>query len=207
MIISANRNPKNDSTYARRRSIMKGRVNQLEREIQGFKKANDKVVFEEFSPKTTNRNNVLWDFMDAWGLAAVNRDASGVLGVYRVSYNNEKARAPALHRIPDPELKSDFKLMLDDFSIVARRRFQGSDPYGYICVFVGKQSLDLICSKWGGNGKHHFYHWQAITSNASMANAVTIDDATAQDDDGTSEEGADKTGQVVGALEEALPFM
>jgi hypothetical protein len=201
MIISASRSPKNDSMFARRRSITKGRRQQLSDVVQALKAANDKVVFEEFSASQSSgrfgTKTAISAFSDAWGFGHMEADRSGVLPVRKLQGLNLK-----LGRIPNAELKADFKLMMADFARM-RGRFDGGAKDGYICVFVGNRRLELIASKWGYNGgggmtKHHFYHWQAVAGNGSMATVAPVDDVSADDDSGTSQEGEDMTAPVGG---------
>jgi hypothetical protein len=179
-IISGSRNPKNDSRFARRRSILKGRTNQLTNVINGLKTASDKMIFEEFIGSTSDKPHL--DFGDAWGRGHMKHRQTGPGEKLDV-----RSFEPKLDRIPNQELKSDFRLILADFTTLKTRFAADPQNRGYICMFVGKNRLELIASKWGltvpTGSDHHFFHWQAVARGGSVQRVVTVDDASLSDDD------------------------
>jgi hypothetical protein len=205
MITSASRSPMNDSRYARRRSITKGKRKQLIEVVNALKAADDKLILEEFQPSKlpSSESTVIGWFTHSWGLGRINADMSGVVNV---RFPNFQGYPPRIDRVPNPELKGDLKLMLGDFTLM-RGRFDGGAKHGYICMFVGKARLELIVSKWGATPGHHFYHWQAIAKGADPGSVNTIDDLSNVKDDEVSETRAEKDVKVMKALGEMLPFM
>jgi hypothetical protein len=200
-IISANRNPKNDSLYARRRSVFKGKTKQLENIINGLKNASDKVIFEEFTKDGGGTPVAL--FNGAWGMGEILRGTKKI---------DPKAFTPKVERIPNDELKSDFRLIFADFTKLKMRFTQDDQDRGYICMFVGTNRLELIASKWGVAASarstpnlfspagtiHHFYHWQAVARGGSVQQVITVDDSSLSED--SSESGSDKKGELLKTL-------
>lgn len=199
-IISGSRNPKNDSLYARRRSVFKGKTKQLENVISGLKNASDKVIFEQFTKH--DGGSPVVSFNDAWGMAEI------LQGTKKIDL---KAFTPKVERIPNDELKSDFRLILADFTRLKMRFTEDDQNRGYICMFVGTNRLELIASKWGlaasarstpnlfspAGTLHHFYHWQAVARGGSVQQVVTVDDSSLSED---SSEGGDKKGKLLETL-------
>ena len=192
MIVStSHKNPRNDSQFARRRSITKGQREQLRDVVDTLKARQGLVVCEEFSRSRLDRyqlssgkpcKNVLHAFASHWGLAATGLKMGKVLPHRTVTFaDNKNAYQPRTDRIPNAELKSDFKVILADLSLLVEHRGFDSAQHAYLAVFIGDRWLEVIASKWGNTPRHHFYHWQAVAAGAPMV-GDTIDDASLKDD-------------------------
>jgi hypothetical protein len=186
MIVStSHKNARNHSQYARRRSIRKGNREQLVAVVTELKNRQSLVVCEEFSPSRMHRYtrpNVLEAFAVNWGLADTGLKMGKVLAHRTVSFDPKKCQyQPRIDRIPNPELKSDFRLILADLSLLVDQRGFASAPHAYLAVFVGTNWLDVIASKWGNTAGHHFFHWQGVAAGAPAA-VNTVDDGSAEDD-------------------------
>jgi hypothetical protein len=186
-ITSINHNPMNDSKYARRRSLWKGRHNQLREAIAQLHGMNDIVVHEYSGPMAEAMNR----FYDDWGLGAVNLKRRApvrgeILGqwVYPPVPTKMKLRIRGL-------LEADFALLWNDFYGILGRRVGASGGIGAnddergtyhgetVVVFAyGPSSFDLIVSKYGYGDSlkknHHFFHWQASTK--YFRGMVNVDD-------------------------------
>jgi hypothetical protein len=190
-ITSINHNPKNDSKYARRRSLWKGTRNQLREAIAQLNGTQGVRVWEYNDAALI----VFGQFMADWN---VRLGAQRQFPTSRTQVLGKWQIAPPSHKITDAvpqSLRADLKMLWDDFILVAAQRVgvsdgvgSGADPdYSGKCVVVfapGPQSFDLIVSKWGFGDSlkhsHHFYQWQARTQ--SFTGLVNVDDYT--DDDG-----------------------
>lgn len=190
-ITSINHNPKNDSKYARRRSLWKGTRSQLREAIAQLNGTQGVRVWEYEDAALV----VFGKFGDDWHVRLV---ADRLFPTKRTQILGKWHIAPPSNRILNavPEsLRADLKLLWDDFILVTARRVghsdgvgSSSDPdYSGKCVVVfavGPQSFDLIVSKWGFGDNlkhgHHFYQWQARTN--SFSGLVNVDDYT--DDEG-----------------------
>jgi hypothetical protein len=189
MIIStSHKNPNNKSQYARRRSIWKGRREQLFEVVDGLKAKGGLVVYEEFSPsrmgrytKRSRTPNVLEAFTDNWGIVKFWEKTSGVVPSLQPFTAQNQLKPARVDRIPNQELKSDFKLIIGDLSYLVIGRGFDWAPHAYLAVFVGNNWLELIASKNGNMKGHHFYHWQAVARGAPGV-GHTVDDASVQDD-------------------------
>jgi hypothetical protein len=184
-ITSTNTNPYNDSRFARRRSIWKGRHNQLRETVEALSRARGVKVYEYDETML---------FEQAWDLYLV----AGRLppkGFGTGKWVVEDPSAKLVNATPSA-LRSDLRNLWLDFVTVLARRIGFSrsafdserDQWNQIkwaghslIVFApGTSSLDLIVSKFGygeSRGdklKHHFYHWQARSE--GIQGAVSIDD-------------------------------
>jgi hypothetical protein len=181
-ITSTNHNPNNDSKYARHRSIWKGRDNRLRRTIAELQGSG--VTVHEYcdTPFMINAR-----FLTDWGvsLKAVRLPPKRgqALGSWEI-------RAPT-QKILDAagSLRSDLRLLWDDFMLVTAQRIGFSSGAGAdladryngksLLVFAaGPDSLDIIVSKYGYGDNlkrnHHFYQWQARVS--GFTGLVNVDD-------------------------------
>lgn len=177
-ITSTNINPKNDSKYARHRSIWSGSRNKLRSVVDELRKTPNVTVYEYCGPAGDFRSGIVLAFEKQWNVyLGVNRRVGTFHGYWatrgRVSNRLRAAVPPALH--------SDLDMIWLDFNTIIGRRMGQSDGAGYritesqetylttmesLIVFApGKDRFDLIVSKYGyaDNLKknHHFYHWQA----------------------------------------------
>jgi hypothetical protein len=187
MIISASRHPNNDSLYARHRSTTKGHRHQLKEVVQALKNADDKVIFEEFSPSMLDKygksgSDVVQAFAARWGMMHYAEYRSGVLPVRRAEYTKDGFNIQ-YHRIPNNELKSDFKLIIYDLTKIQGVRQFRAAKHGYLCVFVGDARLEVIAAKNGATPGHHFFHWQAIAKGQNPNHVCTVDDLSTKDDE------------------------
>jgi hypothetical protein len=183
-VTSVNHNPGNDSKYARHRSIWKGKTNQLRRAIASLQGTLGSSVHEYWdTPFAIDAK-----FARDWGvfLKAVRLPPKGnqILGSWEIRPPTQKI----LGAVPG-ELKSDLKLLWDDFMLITARRIGFSNGAGAdttdryngksVLVFAtGPSSFDLIVSKYGFGDElkrnHHFYHWQSRGS--SFNGLVNVDD-------------------------------
>ena len=185
-ITSTNHNPMNDSKFARRRSIWKGRRNQL-REAIAQLQAMDGVVVHEYAGPT---EQVLGKFELEWGVGGLRLQrrapkAGEILGQWVIPSPSQ-----TMLRHLRGSLEADFKMLWKDFYEIAARRVGKSTVIGSggrdetyngetVMVFAyGPTSFDLIVSKYGFGDdlkkNHHFFHWQARTS--FFRGAVSVDD-------------------------------
>jgi hypothetical protein len=177
-ITSTNVNPKNDSKYARHRSIRSGNRNKLRSVVDGLKATSGVTVHEYCGPAGNILSGIIRDFQARWNVRlGVNRRIGAVLGYWAPRGQvSERLRGA----VP-PSLRGDLDLIWLDFNTVLGRRLGLSDGAGSgstesqerylegmesLIVFApGRSSFDLIVSKYGyaNNLKrdHHFYHWQA----------------------------------------------
>jgi hypothetical protein len=126
--------------------------------------------------------DVVGAFSMRWGLAHYSIDRKGVLPVHYAKPSKEYSIQ--VGRIPNDELKSDFKLIVYDLTVIQGVREFRMAKHAYLAVFVGKARLEVIASKYGATpGKHHFYHWQAIAKGQGVDDVVAVDDSSVEDDD------------------------
>lgn len=179
-ITSTNINPKNDSKYARHRSIWSGSRNKLRAVVDELRKAPNVTVYEYCGPAGNTFKGIVHDFEKQWEVhLGVSRRVGTVLGYWAtrggVSSRLRAAVPAALH--------ADLDLIWLDFNTILGRRIGQSDGAGHytteaqekylmnqesLIVFApGKDRFDLIVSKYGyadhTKKNHHFYHWQART--------------------------------------------
>jgi len=189
IVSTSHKNRRNKSLHARRRSIRKGQQEQLFAVVTELKGRQSLVVCEEFSPSRLNRytrssgkpcTNVLEAFAVNWGLYHYGFNNKAIVPYYKLDLKGTEYQ-PHLDRIQNDELKSDFKFILADLSLLVLGRGFDKTPHAYLAVFVGTNWLDVIASKNGNMAKHHFYHWQAVAAGAPAA-VNTVDDASVEDD-------------------------
>jgi len=180
-ITSINHNPGNESKYARRRSIWKGRHNQLREAIARLQGTHGVHVHEY---RSTSAFGHEWHVsFSAQRMEPTKR--TQILGRWEVDGPSEKI----LHACPG-SLRADMRTLWKDFIVVVGRRIgkstgPGSDTFqdAYhgesVLVFApGPASFDLIVSKYGYGDdlkrNHHFFQWQA--RDKSFQGLVHVDD-------------------------------
>lgn len=187
-VTSTNFNPKNDSKYARHRSIWKGKHNQLRDAIAKLQGVGGLHVHVYDGRIGT----VTHEFNAEWGVRfhTVRQypiDRKQVLCYWGdIDEVSDKMLA-----VLNTKLQSDLRLIWSDFIVVGARRIGSSDGSGYmkddpysgstVIVFAyGPNSFDLIVSKYGyaetQKKDHKFYHWQARTK--GVHGLVNVDDFT-----------------------------
>jgi hypothetical protein len=191
-IITRNNNPKNDSQYARHRSIWKGQTDILDSVLTNLKAAPG-VRYRRYhgTPKEVRD---MWegDFgkgnpLPSWWKSVDPSNFTGTSGVDTWL----GARSP---------FRDDLEVIWSDFvRIFAKRSHpEKKDKHGKIIeggttrelLFLShtNQHFDLIYSKWGHTkGKHWFFHWTSSVA-PQPVNRATIDGAS-DDEDGESVDG------------------
>ena len=186
-ITSVNHNPKNESKYARRRSVWKGRHNQLRDTVAQLNGTSGITVFEYFADPLIIKAGLMTD----WGFSfvAVREGAKGFRPFGRWDIAPPPPRL--LQAVPGG-LRADLKLLWNDFVLAGARRIgessgAGADSnwngLGYngtslVVLAFGPSSFDLIVSKYGygddQNHNHHFFQWQARIQ--GFQGLVNVDD-------------------------------
>jgi hypothetical protein len=176
-IISTNFNPKNDTKYARRRSVWKGDSNQLRVEVENLRRGQGITAHVYLMPAT----DLIPQFSEEWNviLGSVSRTRAKGLRQPTGSWVVKSMISQKMYRAVPPGLRGDLELIWTDFQVAVLKRFHtdkfSSDPDGdenflinqdSLLVFApGTVSFDLILSKYGyGDNQrknHKFYHWQA----------------------------------------------
>lgn len=177
-ITSTNINPKNDSKYARHRSIWSGSRNKLRSVVDELRKTPNVTVYEYCGPAGNFLRGIVRDFEVDWDVhLGVTRNIGPVLGYWATRSGVSKRLRDAV----PPALQADLDLIWLDFNTILGRRIGHSDGAGAgttesqerylktmesLIVFApGKDRFDLIVSKYGyadhTKKNHHFYHWQA----------------------------------------------
>lgn len=177
-ITSINTNPKNDSKYARHRSIWSGSRNKLRSVVDDLRRTQNVTVHEYCGPVGNIFGGIVRNFQDDWNVRlGVNRMVGTVLGYWAP---RGKVSDRLRNAVP-PSLRGDLDLIWLDFNTILGRRMGLSDGAGAgttesqqrylermesLIVFApGKDRFDLIVSKYGYGdnlkSNHHFYHWQA----------------------------------------------
>lgn len=170
-ITTINHNPKNDSKYARHRSIWKGTRNQVLQTVDRLRATPDMTVYEYLAKTDT----AVSAFQDAWNvhLKVTRRPPrrNEVMGQWVLTPVSSKL----LDAVPGT-VKADMRLIWPDFLMVTANRigkWWGSEITGYhgkslILFAAGPAGFDFVMSKYGlGEGltkHHHFYHWQSRTT-------------------------------------------
>jgi hypothetical protein len=176
-ITSKNSNPKNDSHYARHRSIWKGQTDVLSGVITILKAAPG-VRYKRYhgTPAEVRR----WWFGDfkphrlpPWFKEVDPSNFTGTSGVDTWL----GARSP---------FRDDLNVIWADFArIFAKRSYpEGGTTSELLFLSHTNQHFDLIYSKWGyeKKGKHWFFHWTSDVGQQPV-NRATIDGAS-DDQDG-----------------------
>ncbi|HEY1933208.1 MAG TPA: hypothetical protein VGG99_14435 [Acetobacteraceae bacterium] len=174
-ITSINHNPKNESQYARRRSVWKGSQNQLQATLALLRDTPGVQYFE------------CWDvfgFEREWNVSLIaGRLPPKFLGTGR--WVVEEPSQKLLNATPSM-LRSDMRTLWLDFVTVLARRVGLSrhsflnerdqmnqikwDGHSLLAFAPGTDRFDLVVSKYGSSTKargHHFYQWQARAGNTS----------------------------------------
>lgn len=175
-ITTKNTNPKNDSQWARHRSITKGNVNQLKDVVTALKgQAN--AAYRHFDG-TPSELRDLWRDKFNQGLPAFQADPPNFKGTAGLA-EWLGAASPFI---------TDFKTIWTDFVKIFVRRSSDSDKTEQL-LFVSytNTNFDLIYSKWGTTPGHKFFHW-ASTVDAVPKSRATIDTFADADDQGDESE-------------------
>jgi hypothetical protein len=173
-ITTKNNNPRNDSHWARHRSIWKGQTNVLDSVLTNLKAAQGvrykryhgtpKEVRDMWSTDFGNRNP-----LPSWWKSVDPSKFTGTSGVDTWL----GAGSP---------FTDDVKVIWADFArIFARRSYPGTEDIEggatpeLLFVSRTNQHFDLIYSKWGyTKGKHWFFHWTSDVAQQPV-NRPTID--------------------------------
>ncbi len=186
-LVSRNFNPGNDSTFARRKNIFKGRTNALSAYVDWLEKSSGFKLHEYCGVAT----DVVTRFNADWGNGGT---ASGItsgvfhchraLGrVYNTYLAKTKPSAPMMAALPQA-LHGDLEMIWEDITIIFFRRFGNqSDGLSFgtsatanevfqstgqsLLVWAyGPKGFDFTISKHGydapfGGASPHYYIWQA----------------------------------------------
>lgn len=172
-IRTKNSNPKNDSKWARHRSITKGGQNQLDNVIKALK-AQRGVTYRGFdlTPK---------ELRTEW-----NKKFGQALPLFNANATIFKGTAGIAEWLGDDDFTDDLKTIWRDFAKIFVRRSDGTTKQ-VLFVSYTDASFDLIYSKWGMTPNHKFFHW-AATVDAAPRNRATIDEYVDSEDLGDESE-------------------
>ena len=174
-IITKNANPKNDSKWARHRSITKGNQNQLEDVVKALK-GQQGVAYRQFDFAPSQLRDE-WRSKFGQGLPAFQADPPNFKGSAGVA-EWLGSSSPFLN---------DFKTIWLDFVKIFVRRSDDKDTViQRLFVSQTNTNFDLIYSKWGTVSGHKFFHW-AATVDTTPKSRATIDDFLDADDQGDDE--------------------
>jgi hypothetical protein len=181
-ITTTNSNPKNESKWARHRSIMKGAQNQLGEVIKGLK-AQQGARWEQFdfAPQ---------QLRDTW--LKVFKQSLPIFRSNPALFAGSAGVAEWLG--PNSPHSDDLNKIWPDFTKMFVRRADNNGTTAqllFICCYTNPQlnssNFDLIYSKWGLNttGGHKFFHWHSVVG--TQPKRATIDDFVDADDLGDEE--------------------
>lgn len=198
-VTSTNHNPKNDSKYARRRSISKGSYNQLRGAIETLEEAVGKNNVHVYAGPAVN---VVRAFEKRWKVKlGAARKIGAVMGYWQ---SNDPKPSAEMMSVLSPALQADLQLVWDDVNVIVQRRLgtlrgrdmimegagarltDGARKYLHemesVIVFAhAPDCFDLIVSKYGfgtqgRDGDHHFFHWQARQKGGAAKGTTHVDD-------------------------------
>jgi hypothetical protein len=181
-IITKNNNRKNDSTWARHRSVWKGKTNVLGDVLNNLKAAPAKYKTYRGTPADVR---IMW--LSAFGAELPAYMSHTFTGPKRFKGTSGVdtwlgARSP---------FTDDVKVIWEDFArIFAQRSNDGTRegvPAGTTSetLFMSRtdHNFDLIYSKWGdARGKHWFFHWTSVVASQPV-NRATIDVGSDDEED------------------------
>ena len=176
-ITSINNNPKNESRYARHRSVWKGRRNQVQETVEAIRQQRTVYEYLDHPYRVMGRLSTEWKIN--FRVSRVRAYGKHLLGQWKVGH----LTAPvALWKAAQP-LHGDMALLWDDFALIVGRRIgNGTDLGGYsgesLVVFsFGNTGFDIVFSKYGygetTRESHHFFHWQSRLT--GLEDVVDID--------------------------------
>ena len=176
-ITSINNNPKNESRYARHRSVWKGRRNQVQDTVEAIRQ--QRTVYEYLGHPSRVMSRLETDWNINIHVSRVGSRGTHLLGKWTVA----TLFAPVdLWEAARP-LQGDMALLWDDFALIIGRRIgNGTDLGGYsgesLVVFsFGNTGFDIVFSKYGYGERtrenHHFFHWQSRLT--GLEDVVDID--------------------------------
>jgi hypothetical protein len=165
-ILSINRKNtiKNQSLYARRRSIKKGNRNQLRDVVEVLRHENRTVKMDIHGTFTEIR--LAFDSPGYQGRSfALGTNVKCVpkgLGTY---YEVKFPPPEQWRNTVAEDLKSDLKLIWDDLNRICRLRESGDWQDYVFVVAISRRLVDIVFSKYGYSERSggHFYHWQAVS--------------------------------------------
>jgi hypothetical protein len=182
-ILSTNNNPKNQSIFARRRSITKGHSQQLQSLIQRLRDERRTIWIEVqgnfFDLRLALKANGFSKGQCFGSEQSLRRVPQG-LGNKWVTKQSFPPPARWMQTLA-PDLKSDLQLIWPDLNAIALERHEESnvgktwDEYVFV-VAIKRDAIDIVFSKYGFRPNHHFYHWQAV-SDWLEPNGVHVDDS------------------------------
>jgi hypothetical protein len=174
-ITTKNTNPKNDSKFARHRSITKGNQNRLEDVFKALR-GQQGVQFRHFHD-TPSKIREEWYSKFNQGLPKFNSDT--------LIFKGTAGLGEWLG--PNSPFLTDVKAIWQDFAKIFVRRSDDNDKtVQHLFVSYTSTNFDLIYSKWGITPGHKFFHWASVADNAPKKRA-TIDDFVDADDQGDDE--------------------
>jgi hypothetical protein len=188
-ITTKNSNPKNDSQYARHRSIWKGQTDILSSVLTLLK--SPPARYKRFHGTPTEVRDMWYaqfdEHLPSWYKVVDPSKFTGTSGVDTWL----GARSP---------FADDVRVIWADFARIFARRshpntkdrdgniIEGGKTQELLFLSHTNQHFDLIYSKWGyAKGKHWFFHWTSDVGQQPV-NRATIDGAS-DDEDGESVDG------------------
>lgn len=170
-ITTKNSNPKNDSKWARHRSITKGNRNQLDDVVSALK-GQQGVTYRQFDYTPKQLRTEWWSkFGQALPAFLAHPNFKGTSGLGEWLGTNS------------PDLKT---IWGDFFNIFVHRSDDNDKTVQRLFVSYTSTNFDLIYSKWGTTPGHKFFHWASVADTTSTTRP-TIDDFADADDQGNDE--------------------
>jgi len=172
-ITTKNTNPRNDSKWARHRSVTKGNQKQLE-DVMAALRAQPGAHYRHFFG-TPSEIRDSWRTKFGQGLPAFNSEPQNFKGT--AGLGEWLGAGPVAADLPT--------IWADFFKIFVRRSDDKDTTVQTLFVSYTNTNLDLIYSKWGTTPGHNFFHWAATA--AAAPRRATIDDFDNADDAGADE--------------------
>jgi hypothetical protein len=181
---SQNNSLKNDSKYARRRSVWKGTCNQLRDVVDSLKKDRAYTVYEYHATGVEICQVVSREFGIVLGVNRLTPQGFSPIGSWAVKLPPSQK----FLNLFSPVMRPDVHTIWLDFNTVFGRRFNQANGAGFnpkkgeywlanenslLVIASAPRAFDIIVAKGGYTLRSHFYHWQARVGN--LAGTVNCD--------------------------------